>query len=393
MTTESENHSHSAVRALVGVAALVVVLTGVKLAADFLIPILLAFFIAVLSFPMVRFLRVHRCPRWLAVIATLLVDFAVLVGIGFLFSSLAQDFQVRWELFYEERLRTMGNDSVAWAEDMLVKAGVEDASQRVTEIFNVDNVMSLAKSNVGLVAGKLAGFLQVTFIVLLLMVFMLTEGRAFSRKMPKLKGMNGPDFSQLGRSAKDIQKYLAIKTGVSMATGFFAWLLCFFLDLDFPLLWGIVAFAFNYIPAIGSIIAAIPPALLAVIQHGFPEAMVVLAGYLLINMVWGNLIEPTLMGQRFGISTLVVLLSVMFWGFIFGPVGMFLAVPLTMMVKVVLDNSKDLKWLSYLLEKESTTPRIAKVLANSVIEEQDQEAEDQSAPAGSKRKKPVSVTE
>lgn len=391
MTAESDNHPHSAVRALVSVAALVVVLTGMKLAAEFLIPVLLAFFIAVLSFPMVRFLRERKCPRWVAVLATLLVDFAVLVGIGFLLSSLAQDFQERWATFYEWRLRELGDASVVWAEVKLEQAGVEDASQKVRDIFKVDDVVALVKTNVGAVAAKLAGFLQVTVIVLLLMVFMLTEGRAFSRKIPKLKEFNGPDFGKIGRSANDIQKYLAIKTGVSVATGFFAWLLCFCLELDFPLLWGIVAFALNYIPAIGSILAAFPPALLAVIQHGVPEAMVVLAGYLLINMIWGNLIEPTLMGQRFGISTLVVLLSVMFWGFIFGPVGMFLAVPLTMMVKVVLDNSDDLKWLSFLLEKDNPTPRLAQVLTNTVMDDDDEDADQPDN--GNSGKKPVSVTE
>ena len=152
---------------------------------------------------------------------------------------------------------------------------------------------------------------------------------------------------------------------MSSATGILAFLLCYFLDLDFPVLWGIVAFCLNYIPAIGSIVAAIPPFLLALIQYGFAEAFIVLAGYVLINMIWGNLIEPTLMGQRFGISTMVVLLSVMFWGYIFGTVGMFLAVPLTMLVKVMLDNSSDLRWVSFLLEKNNPTPKLAQVLTPS----------------------------
>lgn len=362
LNTETPMKGHSALRALLSGAALVIVLAGMKLASDFLVPVFLAFFVAILSMPMVTFLRARRFPGWLAVLLTLLLNFSVLIGVGFLLSALAQDFQLRWTDYYEFRLRELFEGVVAWVQMKLEGVGVKDTEEKIGEIFNIDAVIGLVKISGGAIAAKLAEFLKVTFIVLMLMVFMLTEGKAFVQKIPRLKGLNGPDLSKLNRAASDIQKYLAIKTGVSSATGVLAFLLCYFLDLDFPLLWGIVAFCLNYIPAIGSIFAAIPPFLLALIQHGFGEAFIVLAGYGLINMIWGNLIEPTLMGQRFGISTMVVLLSVMFWGYIFGPVGMFLAVPLTMVVKVMLDNSSDLRWVSFLLEKNNPTPKLAQVL-------------------------------
>ncbi len=117
------------------------------------------------------------------------------------------------------------------------------------------------------------------------------------------------------------------------------------------MLWGLVAFLFNYVPAIGSIVAGIPPVLLALILHGFWPAMGVMACYLVINFTIGNFLEPIFMGERFGISIVVVIFSVLFWGFVWGPVGMLLAVPLTMIVKVMLDNSSDFRWISALMSK------------------------------------------
>jgi AI-2 transport protein TqsA len=119
------------------------------------------------------------------------------------------------------------------------------------------------------------------------------------------------------------------------------------------LLWGILAFALNYIPAIGSVIAGIPPVLLSLLVTGdWKHAVIVAGGYLLINGILGNFLEPTLLGRRFGISTLVVVISVIFWGWIWGPIGMLLAVPLTMLVKVAMDNSADFRWIAVAISKE-----------------------------------------
>ena len=166
--------------------------------------------------------------------------------------------------------------------------------------------------------------------------------------------MRGPDLNRFRSISQDIQKYLGIKTAASAATGILATLTCVLFKIDFPLLWGLVAFLFNYVPAIGSILAGIPPVVLALILHGFWPALGVMACYLIINVSIGNFLEPMLLGERFGISTVIVILSVLFWGFIWGPVGMLLAVPLTMLVKVMLDNSSDLRWISALMGKHAT---------------------------------------
>ena len=172
-------------------------------------------------------------------------------------------------------------------------------------------------------------------------------------RLDDVRKASGPDLNYLGQISKDIQRYLHIKTAVSLVTGALAWLMTMAFGLEFPLLWGVLAFVLNYIPSIGSLIAAIPPCLLALWQLGMVPATLIAVGYLSINMALGNVIEPMLLGRRFGLSTLVVVLSALFWGWVWGPVGMFVAIPLTMLIKVILDNSGGLRWISVAMGKSS----------------------------------------
>ena len=133
---------------------------------------------------------------------------------------------------------------------------------------------------------------------------------------------------------------MLIKTGTNLATGIIATVWLMILGVDYPLLWGFLTFLFNYVPTVGSIIAAVPPALLALIQFGFVSSLLSLAGYLFINISIGSILEPRILGHGLGLSTLVVFLSLLFWGWVFGPVGMVLSVPLTMTIKIALSNSK-----------------------------------------------------
>ncbi len=145
---------------------------------------------------------------------------------------------------------------------------------------------------------------------------------------------------------------MGIKTVVSMATGLSAILVTWWIGLDFPLLWGMLAFLFNYIPAIGSIIAAVPAILMALVQLGIGEAGSTAIGFLAINMLFGNFIEPRLMGYGVGISPLIVFTGLVLWGWIFGPVGMLLSVPLTMTVKMALEADERTRWLAILIGSE-----------------------------------------
>ena len=144
-------------------------------------------------------------------------------------------------------------------------------------------------------------------------------------------------------------------------TGTLIGLWVWFLDVDFPLLWGLLAFLFNYIPFFGSIIAAIPAVLVTVVQFDWSRTLLVGLGYFAVNTVVGNLIEPHLMGRRFGLSATVVLLSLIFWGWVWGAMGMILSVPLTMTIKISCRHSERLRWVAVLLgpPPASSPPRAA----------------------------------
>ena len=147
----------------------------------------------------------------------------------------------------------------------------------------------------------------------------------------------------------NVKHYMAIKTVVSLATGIVIAIWLAVIGVDFPVLWGLLAFFLNYVPNIGSIIAAIPAVLLATLQLGIVQALTAAAGYIVVNMVVGGVIEPRFMGRGLGLSTLVVFLSLIFWGWVLGPVGMLLSVPLTMTIKIALNSSEDTRWLAVLL--------------------------------------------
>ncbi len=336
------NKPAEALKVMVLLASSTLVLMGLYYARDFFIPVSLAFFIAAVSFPITGWLREHKVPRVFAVMITVLVVFAFLSGVMVVGVLLIND------LSGGDRLEQYGNKmyEVALAGGArLEEWHFEGAQEEIKKFLTAEKIGDFFKENITYLLGSILGMLKNSFIVLILLVFMLSEARMFGRRFEAIVEAQGPNLQRMLSATRDIQKYLGIKTMISIATGGLAGLLCWATDVDFPLLWGILAFALNYIPAIGSIIAGIPPVILALLIHDVKHAIVVAAGYLLINGFLGNFIEPALLGRRFGLSTVVVVVSVLFWGFMWGPVGMLLAVPLTMIVKVALDNSYELRWL------------------------------------------------
>tara|TARA_B100000925_G_scaffold256441_1_gene210275 strand:- start:1550 stop:2737 length:1188 start_codon:yes stop_codon:yes gene_type:complete len=350
------------IRTLLTLATVVIVIAGLKAAGKFFVPFLLALFIATVSFPITAWLRRHKVPRFFAVITTVLVDFAFLAGVVLIGMTLIGDLQEKWESKYQVESTQKLKQAEDWAVATIVKWSdipelearknvrayvTEDLTQQLSSI-KVEDIVGLGTN----VVGRVTSFLGSAFIVVLCTVFMLTEARMFGRRLSLIGEARGPNFERMLHAGKDIQRFLGIKTMVSLATGFLAGFLCWAAGLDFFILWGILAWALNYIPVMGSILAGIPPTILALVLMGWPSALAVGIGYVAINTFLGNFVEPMMMGRRFGISTLVVIVSVMFWGWVWGPVGMFLAVPIMMMLKVIMENSYEFRWIAVAISKE-----------------------------------------
>lgn len=331
-------------------ACLVVVLTGMKLAAGILVPMAYAFFLAVLSFPLLRWLTRHRIPGPIALALTLLMNLGVLAGLITLAVRLLISFNADLPRYLRGLQRYL-TDFGVWLDDN----GVEGAKALSESLFDWNTIIGYATqqdvmSRIGSMLGSTFGTLATVFaglvMILILMMFVLMEATGTHRRLVAVRVAGGPDFTGLIRSATDIQKYLGIKTLISALTGLLAGAWCWFFDLQYPLLWAILAFVFNYIPAVGSSAACIPAIVEALVQHGTGAALGIAIGYGGINFALDNFVQPTLLGNRFGISALVVVLSVIFWGWLWGPLGMFLAVPLTMVIKVLLDNNAEFRWVS-----------------------------------------------
>ncbi|MCE2514192.1 MAG: AI-2E family transporter [Acidobacteria bacterium] len=332
---------------LVAAAAFVVVVAGLQAAASLIQPFLIAVFLGVVNVPFMNWLQRLRVPRPLAVLATILFA-AALVAILVTVVGQSVNQLARVVPSYRAPFLALAGDIQNLAEQAGLPA--VDLQSMVIPSFN------LAGTLAGNALRAVGALLSNAFLVLLLVIFILFEAAGFNAKLAAAFGDEGEHLRHLARMAAQVQQYLVIKTAVSTATGLFIGVWVWMVGLDAPQLWGVLAFAFNFIPTLGSIFAAVPAILLALIQ---PEvspvgAAVIAGGYVGVNVVFGNFVEPTLMGRRLGLSTLVVFVSLVFWGWVWGPVGMLFSVPLTMVVKIALENTTEFRWVAVMLDANPT---------------------------------------
>lgn len=330
-------------RILLTMAAFVVVVAGVREARELLVPFLLSAFIAIIAAPPLFYLKHKRIPTGiaLALVIGLVVIAALMLGV--LVGNSIDDFSAQLP-FYQERLNAITAGLLSW----LAETGIEIPKQTASNLLDPSKAMKMAA--VGL--SSLGGLLTNTFLILLTVIFILLEAASFPTKLEAI--LQNPDsgLSRFQAFLDNINSYMAIKTATSLLTGLLVGLWLWVVGLDYPVLWGMLAFLLNFVPSIGSILASIPALLLALVQLGITGTLWSLLGYVLINVIIGNIVEPRFMGRGLGLSTLVVFISLVFWGWILGPVGMFLSVPLTMMIKISLDSSEETRWIAILLGPE-----------------------------------------
>jgi predicted PurR-regulated permease PerM len=326
-------------------AAVVVLVAGLRAAAPLLGPLLLALFLATLSLPLLRWLLARSVRPSLAVLITVLANISLLTAFGFALTGALNGF-AKVAPGYLEQLYGMFNSAM----EALRERGIDLAERFAAAQIDPGQIVGQVGGLLGRSVARLASAVSYVTVVVVALIFLLSETVNFPAKLERVIGKDRPASQYFRRISRDFQRYLGVKTVVSLGTGLVIGLWCWLLGVDFPLLWGLIAFLLNYIPVLGSILAAVPTVLLTLVQLGSGRAALVALGYLLVNILVGNLLEPHLMGRRFGLSPLVVFVALVFWAWVFGPLGMILAVPMTMALKIALEYSDRWRWLALLVE-------------------------------------------
>lgn len=325
---------------LLGMASMIIIIAGLKAAEPIVLPMMLALFISIISIPPLRWLTRHRVPSSLGIIIVLAT--IVLFGgiLGVIVATSVDTFMTRLPE-YEARL----NELTIALVPQLQQWGMPVDRETLLDQFNPGQAMGL----VGRTITGLGSMLTTTFLIIFIVMFLLLEQSTFAVKMRHALPNADRSLASTSNFIGQVNKYLVIKSSISVVTGVVIALWLWALGVDFPILWGLLAFLMNFIPNVGSLLAAIPPVLLSLVQLGFPDAVMVALGFITVNVVFGVLIEPRLMGSGLGLSPLVVFLSLITWGWLFGPVGMFLSIPLTMIVKIALAVNPTTRWMSVML--------------------------------------------
>ncbi|PLX05573.1 MAG: hypothetical protein C0598_14285 [Marinilabiliales bacterium] len=321
-------------------ASFIIVVAGLKMASNLVTIILIALFLTSISLSPFLWLRKKKIPDIIALLLVIIGIFIILYLFGFLLTSSIGGFNEKLP-FYEQKLLSSWDTLYTY----LFSKGLIDRNFDIRNLINSLDLLSSSKTFVS----TLPRIVGDPFLVFFIFIFMMLEVKSFGKKM---KIMSQKSVTGLEKIIKNIRVYFGIKTITSLATGIIVYVALLIIGVDFALLWGLLAFMLNFIPSIGSIIAAIPAIILAFIQLGFFEGIITGVVYLIVNSLIGSIIEPPLMGRNLGLSPLIVFISLIFWGFILGPVGMLIAAPLTMILKIIFDNREQTKDLGMILGDE-----------------------------------------
>jgi predicted PurR-regulated permease PerM len=322
------------------VAAFIIIIAGMIYAAPLINSLLLALFISIICAQPIQWLYKKGVPQSLAILIVFIGIIATFFIFGEMISKSLSTFSQNAPL-YEQNLKEMGTGFTEFFE----KSGIDISNDKMAELLNPGKVMGVTAG----VLSQLGGFMSNTLTIIFLVLFMLMEVDSLGVKIKAVAKNQSNSFTYLNVIGTSIRHYLSIKTLTSLITGVLIWIGLKIIGLDYAILWALIAFLLNYIPTFGSIIAAIPAILFSLIQLKFTGVIETLIVFAAVNVIIGNVVEPKMMGVGLGLSTFVVFFSLLFWGFVLGTIGMFLSVPLTMAIKIMLEQKPKTKGLAIFL--------------------------------------------
>ncbi len=321
-------------------AAIIIIIAGVMYASSIVIPLLIALFISIISARPIMWLQNKKVPQGLAIAIIFISVIVIFLSLGKLIGTSLSSFTENTQQ-YEDSINAMGGSILQFFSDK----GINLEMDKMSKIIDPAKIMNVTAGFLG----ELGSFMGNALTVFFLALFLLLELDSFPIKLKAIMKGSPKSFSYLHVITESVRHYLSIKTITSLITGVLIWVAMAIIGLDYAIIWGLIAFLLNYIPNIGSIIAALPAVIFALLQLGFGGALWTTGVFLAVNMIIGNAIEPKIMGKGLGLSTFVVFLSLIFWGFMLGTVGMFLSVPLTMTIKIMLEQNPKTEWIAIIL--------------------------------------------
>jgi predicted PurR-regulated permease PerM len=346
MTPKTEKNPQG-VKALVSAAALIVLIFGLQAAQSILVPFIMAVFLAVITAYPTDFLKKKGVPNTLALLIVVIGMIIILAAIAALVGTSINEFTERVPV-YEQNL----NDKLSSITGR-IGTNISGDIQKLINDVSPGAAMGFAAK----LFNGLSGALGNAILIIFTMIFILIEASSFPIKLKAMLGNSAETLTSFSKFTESIRRYLGIKTLSCLAEGILVGLWVAIFGLDYPILWGMLAFLLNFIPNIGSILAAIPAVLLAFVQLSLGHTILVAVGYIALNLILGNVLEPRIMGKGLGLSTLVVFLSLIFWGWIFGAVGVLLAVPLTMTLKIAFESNPGTQRIAILLGSVDSIPK------------------------------------
>ena len=317
-------------------ASFVVVMAGFKAASEIVIILLLAIFISSILSTFVNFLQNKHIPKIISYFIVLLTIFSITFLLIYMVNKSLANFSLNLPE-YEQKIKTLAIKGVEFAHNY----GFVINKEELLKLLNFNSVFKFTTDiigNIGVVFSKV-------MLVFIGVAFILSESKIFEKKLKIILKDDKEKLKNFHLFSSNLQKYFTVKTFTSFLTGFFIFFALIIFEIDYPIIWAVIGFLFNFIPVIGSIVAAVPAVLLALISGNFEATIWLILVYMVINISVSNIIEPKLMGKELGLSPMIIFFSLIFWGWILGIVGMFLAVPITMTLKIAFESTQSSRWI------------------------------------------------
>src|SRR5215211_3754299 len=328
----------SFLRVMVVLAATGVVLVIIRLGAPILNPIFFALVLSLLFSPIYSWLKRRGLPSPVVLVIMLLVIGALFMGLFLILGASISRFSERVG-YYTSQL----NSQVVSLDALLERLGLSNVDLR-----DVVKPNALADA-MGTVLSGVAGFLSDLLLILMIILFLLSEGPAMMNRLRTGAGRDNPQVERLTTVGRSVVRQFGLRAIVNLVTGAGVTVLLFLLGVDFPLLWGILTFFLSFVPYIGLVLAVTPAVVLALAEFGLSRAVVVIAGMILIDTLVENVLSPMMMGHGLSLSPTIVFLSFTFWIWLLGAPGAFLAIPITIFVAVMFGTLPETRWLASIM--------------------------------------------